>query len=46
VSVLNGPQTLDQLAANVNSFRTPVPAALWHEIRASGLVPAEVPLPT
>jgi D-threo-aldose 1-dehydrogenase len=45
VSVLNGPQTVEQLRANVASFTTPVPEALWKEIRSRELVPAGVPLP-
>jgi D-threo-aldose 1-dehydrogenase len=44
--LLTGPQTAAQLDQNVSWLATPVPAELWAELRAGGLIPPHVPTPT
>jgi D-threo-aldose 1-dehydrogenase len=43
--LLTGPQTAAQLDQNVSWLATPVPAELWAELRAGGLIPPHVPTP-
>jgi D-threo-aldose 1-dehydrogenase len=44
-SVLVGCRSAAEVAANAASAETKVPAALWDELRAAGLLPPEVPTP-
>ena len=46
VSVLNGAHSLEQLEENVQLIRQPIPAELWQELKAEGLLPAEAPTPS
>lgn len=43
--VLLGPQNRAQWGDGVAMLETPVPAAFWQELRATGLVPPSAPLP-
>jgi D-threo-aldose 1-dehydrogenase len=44
-SVLVGARSADEVRANAAGFAAPVPAALWRELRAAGLLAARVPVP-
>ncbi|MFF9623247.1 aldo/keto reductase [Streptomyces griseosporeus] len=44
-AVLVGARSADEVDDCVRQFRTPVPAGLWAELRASGLLPADAPVP-
>jgi D-threo-aldose 1-dehydrogenase len=44
-SVLTGPRSLAELEANLAAFRTEVPAVLWAELTAAGLLRADAPVP-
>ena len=44
-SVLVGMRSPDEVAANVAAFNDPVPADVWIELKAVGLLPEEVPTP-
>jgi D-threo-aldose 1-dehydrogenase len=44
--VLTGPATAEQVRQNLSWMRTPMPAALWDELRADGLLSAQVPTPS
>jgi D-threo-aldose 1-dehydrogenase len=44
--VVIGARTPAELAENVEMFRHPLPAALWDEMRAEGLLRDEVPAPS
>ena len=45
VSVLTAAQDVGQVHENVAAFQRPVPAALWVDLRAEGLLPDSVPTP-
>lgn len=45
VSVAAGVRTADHLDDYPRAMRTPIPAALWEELRAEGLIPAHAPVP-
>jgi D-threo-aldose 1-dehydrogenase len=45
VSVCVGAQTAREAQRNVALLRTPVPAALWSELKATGLVRSDAPTP-
>jgi D-threo-aldose 1-dehydrogenase len=44
-SVLVGARSAGEVRANAAGFAAPVPAALWEELRAAGLLAAGVPVP-
>ena len=44
-TVLVGVRSVAELEENVHNFTRPIPGDLWRELRAEGLVPADVPLP-
>lgn len=45
-SVLVGARSAAEIEDGARQFATPVPAAFWQELRATGLLPAAAPLPT
>jgi D-threo-aldose 1-dehydrogenase len=45
-SVLTGARSTDEVRDTVEQLRAPVPAALWDELRAEGLLAPAVPVPT
>jgi D-threo-aldose 1-dehydrogenase len=44
-NVLTGTRSVAELEENVRMFETPIPADLWDELRAEGLLAPEVPTP-
>jgi D-threo-aldose 1-dehydrogenase len=44
-SVLTGARSPEQVHDTVQQLRRPIPAALWDELRAEGLLPPGVPVP-
>jgi D-threo-aldose 1-dehydrogenase len=44
-SVLIGARTASEVRDAVEQARTPIPARVWHELTATGLLPAAVPVP-
>ena len=44
-SVIPGARSVSELQQNLDYIRHPIPAALWTELQAEGLVDAEAPLP-
>ncbi|NEA68093.1 aldo/keto reductase [Streptomyces sp. SID12488] len=44
-SVLSGARSADEVRDTVDQLRRTVPAALWDELRAEGLLPPHVPVP-
>ncbi len=44
--VLTGARTTDELDQNVAFMQHPIPADLWAELKATGLLPAEAPTPS
>jgi D-threo-aldose 1-dehydrogenase len=44
-SVIPGARSAAEVAANLATFETPVPAALWAELKQAGLLRADVPTP-
>jgi D-threo-aldose 1-dehydrogenase len=44
-SVVAGAMSPDEVDANARHLRRPIPAAFWQELRASGALPNEAPLP-
>ena len=44
-TVLTGVRSVAELEENVRMFQHPVPAALWEDLKAEGLLPAEAPTP-
>jgi D-threo-aldose 1-dehydrogenase len=45
-TVLLGPRTVAELAANLAAAETPIPDALWVELAAAQLIPEDAPRPT
>ncbi|MEV7980963.1 aldo/keto reductase [Streptomyces sp. NPDC086519] len=45
-SVLVGARSAAEIADGARQFATHVPAAFWQELRATGLLPADAPVPT
>jgi D-threo-aldose 1-dehydrogenase len=45
-SVIPGALNADQVARNVEGFRTEIPAALWEELKHEQLLRADAPVPT
>lgn len=46
VSIIPGGQTASEVERNVATLGQPVPAALWSELKAEGLLRADAPVPT
>ncbi|MGA2495186.1 MAG: aldo/keto reductase [Roseiarcus sp.] len=44
-SVLFGPSNPTEVGANVRCLQTPIPSDLWRDLRRSGLLPDDIPLP-
>ncbi|MGB3327419.1 MAG: aldo/keto reductase [Thermomicrobiales bacterium] len=44
--LLTGPETGDQMRENLGWWTTPIPDALWTDLKAEGLLPAEAPTPS
>lgn len=44
-SVVFGPKTADELDTNVDQFTTPIPPAMWSELKSAGLLRVDAPLP-
>jgi D-threo-aldose 1-dehydrogenase len=44
-SVIPGALTPDQVRANAASFRHPIPAGLWSDLKSEGLLRADAPTP-
>jgi D-threo-aldose 1-dehydrogenase len=44
-SIIPGPNHPDQVRANLQWLRMPVPTPLWAELKASGLIRADAPVP-
>ncbi|QHQ35122.1 aldo/keto reductase [Algicella marina] len=44
-AVIPGAAAPEEVAANARLYATKVPPALWHDLRAEGLIRADVPLP-
>jgi D-threo-aldose 1-dehydrogenase len=44
-AVIPGARTPDEVTQNVAMMAQPIPAALWAELRATGLLPPEAPVP-
>lgn len=42
-SVLTGPRTPAEMLENAELFRTPIPSALWQDLKAQGLIAADAP---
>jgi D-threo-aldose 1-dehydrogenase len=45
VSLIAGVRRIDHLAEYPELMRHPIPAALWDDLRANGLIPPEAPVP-
>jgi len=45
-AVIPGPRNVDEFLTNVKLLRHPIPAALWADLRAAGLLHPEAPTPT
>ncbi len=44
-SVLTGARSVAELEENERMMRAPIPAALWQDLKAEGLLPPEAPVP-
>ena len=44
-AVIPGAATPDQVVQNVDLIRTEIPAGMWSEMKAEGLIPADAPTP-
>jgi D-threo-aldose 1-dehydrogenase len=44
-SVLSGPITADEACDSLSSYTRTIPAALWQELRAEGLIAEDAPTP-
>jgi D-threo-aldose 1-dehydrogenase len=44
-AVIPGPRNVDEFHANVRLLRHPIPAALWADLRAAGLLHPHAPIP-
>ena len=45
VSVIPGAQTPDEVTRNVRTLGVAIPAALWADLKADGLLRADAPVP-
>lgn len=46
VSVIPGPNSPEQVRTNLQWINTPIPAALWAELKETGLIRTDAPVPT
>jgi D-threo-aldose 1-dehydrogenase len=44
-NVLTGCRAVDEVKENVEAFRTPIPPAVWEDLKAEGLLAATAPVP-
>ena len=44
-AVIPGGRRPDEIESNMRNYRHPIPAALWHELKAAGLLRQEAPTP-
>jgi D-threo-aldose 1-dehydrogenase len=44
-SVIPGSRTIDELKRNLELFRTPIPKALWSDLKSAGLMRQDAPTP-
>jgi D-threo-aldose 1-dehydrogenase len=44
-SVIPGSRSIDELKRNLDLFRTPIPKALWSDLKSAGLMRADAPTP-
>jgi D-threo-aldose 1-dehydrogenase len=44
-TILTGVRSVGEIEENARLFRFPIPAGLWEELKATGLLPAEAPVP-
>ena len=44
-TTIPGAKTPSEFAENLRLFQTSIPAALWADLRAEGLIPGECPIP-
>ena len=44
-TVIPGAATPDEVRQNVAIFETPIPSALWSDLKAEGLIRADAPIP-
>jgi D-threo-aldose 1-dehydrogenase len=44
-AIIPGPRSVDEFDANLRLLRHPIPAALWADLRAAGLLDAHAPTP-
>ena len=44
-TVLTGCRTVDEINENVGAFQSPIPPAVWEDLKAEGLLAAEAPVP-
>jgi D-threo-aldose 1-dehydrogenase len=45
-AVLTGVRSVAEIEQNVAMFQAPIPDAMWQELRAEALIPAEAPVLT
>jgi len=43
-TVLTGCRSVDEVNENVEAFRSPIPPAVWHDLKAAGLLAADAPV--
>jgi D-threo-aldose 1-dehydrogenase len=44
-SLIVGARTAEQVLSNVSAFKTPIPKAFWEDVRNSGLIEPDAPVP-
>jgi D-threo-aldose 1-dehydrogenase len=44
-AVIPGPRLVSEIAENIRMMAAPIPAALWADLKAEGLIPAHAPTP-
>jgi D-threo-aldose 1-dehydrogenase len=44
-TVLTGCRSVDEVSENVRAFQTPIPPAVFADLKAAGLLVAEAPVP-
>lgn len=45
-AIIPGPRNVEEFHANLRLLRQPIPAGLWSELRAAGLLHPQAPIPT
>jgi D-threo-aldose 1-dehydrogenase len=43
--VIPGSRSVEELQRNLELFRTPIPAALWRDLKSAGLMRPDAPTP-